>query len=307
MLDDRLLFVSDLELLGIGRRSMSRGAAAGTHRRLRPGVYVESAFWSECGHDAQHLLRMRAFAHTSGGGAVFSHRSAAAAHGLPLLRTAANEVDVTVGAHTSRGLVGVRGHALALGAEDVVQVDGLRCTSLMRTAIDVAAAGSFTEGVIMADAALRRLRVEGSDGVEMLADAARRAQPRRAHRKIKQVLRFADGRSESPGESVSRVTMRVLRVPKPELQHEIWDSDGLAARLDFWFRTARVAGEMDGRMKYLDPRMNGGDAAQVIYDEKIREDRVRLQNIRFARWGWAVAGSASLLGPRLAAVGVVPS
>lgn len=305
--DDRLLIVSDLELLGVGRRSMTRSAAAGGHRRLRPGVYVESANWDACSHDEQHLLRMRALAHASGGDAVFSHWSAATAHGLPLLRHAADEVDVTVGAHASRGLVGVRGHLLALDHEDVVHIQGLACTSLARTAIDIAAAAPFPEAVVVADAVLHRLHAFGPDAAAVLADAARRALPRRAHKKIDRVLAFADGRSESPGESLSRVTMRALRVPPPELQHEIWDANGLAGRLDFWFPAHRVAGEMDGRAKYLDPLLNRGDAARVVYDEKLREDRIRLQGIRFVRWGWDVARSPALLGARLAAVGVVPS
>jgi hypothetical protein len=63
---------------------------------------------------------------------------------------------------------------------------------------------------------------------------------------------------------------------------------------------------MDGRGKYLDPAMNGGDAARAVYAEKLREDRVRALGVGVVRWGWSEAGSARLLGPLLAAAGVVP-
>jgi hypothetical protein len=45
----------------------------------------------------------------------------------------------------------------------------------------------------------------------------------------------------------------------------------------------------------------------VVYEEKLREDRIRATGIRVARWGWAEAGSTTLLGRRLAAVGVLPT
>jgi hypothetical protein len=94
-------------------------------------------------------------------------------------------------------------------------------------------------------------------------------------------------------------------VPAPELQHDFFDRWGrLIARVDFWWPELRVAGEVDGRVKYFDPRLSGGDPARVVYAEKRREDAVRALDVRFARWGWEEAGSSSLLRPCLAAAGV---
>lgn len=101
--------------------------------------------------------------------------------------------------------------------------------------------------------------------------------------------------------------MHRIGLPTPVLQHEFFDADGFVARVDFWFPDAGAVGEMDGRAQYLDPAMNRGDAARVVYEEKLREDRVRALGVRVARWGWPEAGSTTLLGRRLAAVGVLPT
>jgi hypothetical protein len=84
------------------------------------------------------------------------------------------------------------------------------------------------------------------------------------------------------------------------------DAQGFAGRTDFWFPKQRVIGEMDGRSKYVDPRLNGGDAARAVYDEKVREDRLRALAHGFVRWDWATATSPALLAAKLARVGVLP-
>jgi hypothetical protein len=100
--------------------------------------------------------------------------------------------------------------------------------------------------------------------------------------------------------------MHRLGLPAPVLQHTFFDDDGFVARVDFWFPDAGAVGEVDGRAKYVDPAMNKGDPALVVYREKVREDRIRALGPRVARWGWREAGSVTLLSRRLAAVGVLP-
>jgi hypothetical protein len=91
------------------------------------------------------------------------------------------------------------------------------------------------------------------------------------------------------------------------LQHEVRDRRGLAGRLDFWDPIRRIGGEVDGAKKYLDPALATQGAGRAVYEEKLREDRVRACIERLARWGWQESGDPLRLGPRLAAAGVLPS
>jgi hypothetical protein len=283
-------------------RALARDVERGLRRRLRRGVYVVEADLVALDRGALAVLRMRAFAATAEQQPVFSHWSAVLLHGLPFLVRRTEMVDVTDDRRT-RPLDGARLHRSPIVDGEVERVHGLLCTSPLRTAVDIAGSAAFAEAVVVADAALARTAAARSD----LESAVALAGPRRAARKIADVVRFADGASGSPAESLSRVTMHRLALPVPVLQHEVFDAEGFVARVDFWFPEARAVGEMDGRSKYLDPTMNRGDAARVVYEEKLREDRIRALGVRVARWGWAEAGSTTLLGRRLAAVGVHPT
>lgn len=284
-------------------RALARDVQRGLRVRVRRGVYVARPAWDLLEPVEKHLLAMRALHAASERPPVFSHWSAVALLGLPtFIGKDLVRPHVIVSSAGSRGASGVGQHVLPLDVAETIEVRGLRCTDLVRTVVDVAAASPFEFGVAVADAALH-----ASPGIAgALAAAAEAAGPRRGASRVAQVIEFADGASESPGESVSRVTMARIGVPAPVLQQVFRDRRGFAARTDFWFPVQRVAGEMDGKGKYLDPEMNGGDAARAVYDEKLREDRVRALDVRFARWGWAEARSPLLLGRRLAAVGVLP-
>jgi hypothetical protein len=284
-------------------RAPARDVERGLRVRVRRGVYVDAAEYAALASGERHVVNLRALDAVSRDRPVFSHWSALVLHGLPFLVDRTSQVHTSVADPGRRGVVGVHAHLFEVADQDLVQRHGLLCTSLARTVVDVAGIAAFDEGVVVADAALHGGRAGGHEG---LATALERARPRRAEPRISRVIGFADGASESPGESLSRVTMHRLRVPPPVLQHRLFDSDGLAARLDFWFPKVRVAGEMDGRQKYLDAAMNGGDPARVVYEEKLREDRVRALGVRVVRWGWVEARSPLLLGRRLAGAGVLP-
>ena len=74
---------------------------------------------------------------------------------------------------------------------------------------------------------------------------------------------------------------------------------------DFWWPDHGVVGEFDGVGKYLREKwMDGRSAAEVVIDEKLREDRLRRQVSRVVRWGWDVGGSPSRLGLLLRQAGV---
>lgn len=98
---------------------------------------------------------------------------------------------------------------------------------------------------------------------------------------------FANPRSESPGESRSRVLIHQLGFVAPKLQTSIRLPDGNTARLDFDWEVDGVAGEFDGRIKF-DKAMSlsGGPESGVYWNQVQREEKVRDTGRNVARWSW---------------------
>ena len=102
-------------------------------------------------------------------------------------------------------------------------------------------------------------------------------------------MSFADGRSESPGESLTRIALVEALLPLPELQVEFRRGDGsLVARPDFTYREQRTVVEFDGMRKYRSDVPEGDDAGEVVWREKKREDALReLFGVEVVRVTWA--------------------
>lgn len=102
--------------------------------------------------------------------------------------------------------------------------------------------------------------------------------------------------------------MVLIGVPKPDLQTRFPRADGLGEDIvDFDWPGLGAFGEFDGKGKYFREEFRGDRTPQeVLWEEKVREDRVRQQRPRAARWGWDVALSRRRLAAALAAAGVRP-
>ena len=140
-----------------------------------------------------------------------------------------------------------------------------------------------------------------SDAPAHVPAAAARARLRRA-------AAFADPRSESAGESLSRVLIEEIRfAPPTALQHAVQDERGRhVARVDFWWQRERVVGEFDGIGKY-DLALHGGDDAarrRSIRREKEREVALQRVTSGVAHWTWADLRDPQRLARILTAFGV---
>ena len=303
--DGALTLVKDLRDPAETRHQHARAATRGSEVRVLRGAYVPRALWDASGGRERHLLRLDAFVRTRRSSVpLFSHWSAAVLHGLPLLGDPPEGIHIAVArSSTARSGRGVVRHSTEVSPEDVVEVEGMRCTSLARTVVDIAATAPTPDAVAMADHALRlRPLVPSASafGRDELTEAWQRSLPFRGHRRALEAIRFADPRAESPLESLSRVTMRVLGAPPPVLQESFADRRGFIGRVDFWWPEHGVVGEADGDAKYLDPAMRGGRSAErVVLDEKRREDRLRELGLRVVRWGWDVARHPAALATAL--------
>jgi hypothetical protein len=102
----------------------------------------------------------------------------------------------------------------------------------------------------------------------------------------RRVAEFADGRSESIGESYSRVAILRARLPARVPQWEVWRGRTLLARCDFGWPEFDTVGEFDGRVKYGRLLRPGQDPGEVVFDEKVREDELRAEGLHVARWIW---------------------
>lgn len=288
----RLLVMADRRDAG-SSRAMSRSVERGTHLRLRRGVLVECALWRRLTKEERLLLRIVALAEKTGSRPVFSHWSAALLLGLPIARRASDLVDLAVDSTRNSTVAGARVHRLALDESEIVEVAGMLCTSLTRTAVDIAADSGFEEAVVVADFALARL---GEAGRSALGEALELSGRQRGSSRARRVLEFSDPRSGSPGESISRVRMERDGFVAPDLQVRI-TTDAVTDHADFGWEEVLGAGEFDGEVKYRKEEFrNGRSVVDVVIDEKNRENRIRRQRPRFARWDWAELMEGRLAG-----------
>ena len=122
-------------------------------------------------------------------------------------------------------------------------------TTPARTVVDLARCAEFRAGVVAADSALN-LKLASKDELRsVLAACPRRCGIRRAT----DVVEFADGRAESPLESLARVVFRDCGLPRPELQVWLGGPIEPIGRVDFYWRQFRTIAEVDGAVKYADP------------------------------------------------------
>ena len=253
--------------------------------RIRRGAYIERAVWDAMDRVARHRATVNAVTLVLEKPAVVSHISACVMLNLPTWGYDLSLVHVTRGdLHSPRIEGGVHHHAGAIADGDITVVDGIIVTPPDRTAVDVARLGGFERGVVVADATIRLL---GGDRDALLR---RMDQMRdwRGARAAGRVTEFADGRSESVGESRNRVLFELNGLPRPQLQVLIVDSTtgAVIARVDYFFEEEKTIGEFDGRLKYRAVPEDGLSAEDVVWREKRREDALRDQGYEVARSIW---------------------
>ena len=287
---DRILLTLELGQQGYHGTEIETMVRNGDLVRLRRGAYLPGpAPAAPASLREQHRRLIHATRGQCHDGNVVSHMSAAVLHGLPIWRHQLDRVQMIRdrnGGGRSRRHVVIRGMPLA--PEDVEIVDGLATTTLARTVVDLACQLPMRRSVAVGDAALRTIEETdpGRDLRAELAEVLDRAARRPGVPTARRAVAFLDPRSESPGESYSRVVMHERGLPRPELQYEIFDDNGLlVARCDFAWPDRRTVGEFDGLVKYSG--QFGANTNEVVVTEKRREDAIRSYGWQVARWIWA--------------------
>jgi hypothetical protein len=284
-----LTLSAELTASGQDDRALARACRAGSLTRIGPGAYVPTLEWSTFDPRKQHLHRAVAAQRKRRSGLVLSHETAAIAWGLPAWgwpRGLTDFIDPGDGAPRSEHTVRIR--SAPLGQDDVVDLDGVLVTSVQRTVLDLLMTRGREQAVVLVDDVLHRGRLDRAE----LADLVASRPSARARRRAAWAVGFGDAGAESPGESVSRVSVHDAGFVAPVLQKECRDADGLIGYADFFFPDPRCPekgslGEFDGDVKYLGGEHRAGRTPeQVVLDEKLREDRLRAMptTAGLARW-----------------------
>lgn len=216
-----LVTAEDARACGYDRQALSRLARSGRVVRVGVGAYIKAASYESASPEQLHRLATRAVVQRFAGGAAASHYSALTVLALPVWRASLERVHVTrTGDGCARRSPRLHIHRCR-GDDAYTMIDGAAC-------VRPALAWSPTK-----KSWLERLSRHPS------VRAARTA------------VDLADGRSESVGESRTRLVLRSFDLGIPTPQVDIRDDDGyLVGRVDFLFEQQRTIVAFDGLIKY---------------------------------------------------------
>ena len=279
------------ECLAIGDRAIQAHLRylhrRGLVTRVLPGAYAWRETWSGLNTAGRHLRLIRT-ASRQHPDWVFCGPSAALLHGLSVSYSDLGTLHVAERGSRHRSTKAVTWHWT--GRCDVVRIDGVPATTFERTTFDCLRSLSFPHALAIADSSVR---VSGRNRTWLERVVGRMRSGYRGAAQARLVASLANGLAESGGESVARATMIEQGFVIPELQSVIRDRlGGRSWRVDFLWRLpsgTRVAGELDGRQKYVDPVMTGGrSAVDVMADERLRESRLTAE-VAVMRFSYADA------------------
>ena len=285
----------DALINGFSDEELARFVRSGEWSRLRRGAYLPAGVPRD--PISRHALLVHATMAALRGNAVVSHQSAAVLLGIPLWNVPLGKVHITRPrrSYAYRSDL-VHCHAAHLRDDEVITRAGLVVTSPVRTVLDLARSARFESAVVAADAALHARLVDHERLRERLFDLAGIPGSRAAAR----VVDFADRRSESVGESRSRVVLHSLGIAPSTLQLRITTSSGaFLGRADFAWEEERLIGEFDGKIKYGRLLRPGQDPGEAVFQEKQREDAIRAEDWGVVRWIWDDLSARLALGRRV--------
>ena len=264
---DRPFTASQAEAEGVPRRQLLWLLGNGFIRRMLKNVYVATQLGDST------LLRCRALALVVPSDCVVCDRHAGWLLGAEMILAPNEHLDLRpISVFRPSGHGRLR-NSLADSGErnlrptDIVEVNGIRVTSPLRTAWDLGRV-RYPEPAISGVDAMLRL---GRFSREEFLDGVERFRRMRFVTVLRAIAPFADGRAASPGESVLRLRWIEAHLPTPHPQLEVHRDGVLIAILDIANNTLRYAAEYDGAEWHTSP-------------EQCEHDRVRRAAVRDEDW-----------------------
>jgi hypothetical protein len=279
---DGLIFAGRVARMTGERADLARDQQRGLLLGIRRGVYVRRELWNTKTERERHIIRVRATVAAADQPVVVTGVSAAAVWGIPIAGSWPEDVMLLQDRPGGgRREPGVRRTSVGVATARPVLLGGIPVTTLARTALDIARTNTFSVAVGSVDWVLWR-KNPGAISRDELAEEAEILRPVRGFRRIARVTEFATTLSDSFGESRARAVIHLLGFQSPVLQQQFHDSDGDIFP-DFFWKSASVAAEFDGKQKYTRDEYTCGDPSEVVWREKQREDRLRRQVGRVER------------------------
>ncbi len=276
------------ELLAAGHneKTLTQALRSGAYRRPRTGAYVDGPLWDRCDPAEKYALRVRAAYRQAKTPVVISHSSPLPFLGAPTWGIDLGEVHLTrVDAKAGRREAGVRQHSGRIAEHDVVELFGMQTMTAMRVAIEVCTIASVEASLAVLNHflntgvfTLEQIRARYAAGMEHWPHSLR----------TDLVLRLADPRLESVGETRTSYLLWRHQLPTAIPQYEVREAGRVVARLDFALPEYGAWIEFDGKIKYEKLMREGERASDVVLREKRREDLIRrLTGWRCLRIIWA--------------------
>jgi putative AbiEi antitoxin of type IV toxin-antitoxin system len=267
-------------------RTLAAAVRDGVLVRLRRGFYTPADIYAAADTSAKHVLHARAALAGQRGRVALTGVSAAALHRFEIFDTSLDTVHlVRLDNGSARTEAGIVHHGTRRQIdEEIGSYEGILASVPARAIWEVACRSSLEGGVVTADSALHR-SPELKESLAALHDCFALFP---GSVKARTALRLADGRSDSPGESVSRVQFHRYGIPMPEPQfHVIGPRGELIGIADFHWEDFRHLGEFDGKVKYQKLLRPGESASDCVIREKRREDAMRAGSRGMTRFTWS--------------------
>ena len=136
-----------------------------------------------------------------------------------------------------------------------MEIGGVRVTTPVRTALDLGCRLSRRQALAAMDALMR---IHGFTHADLARELPRYFR-RRGSVQLRELVPLVDGRSESGGESWTRLEISDRSLPKPVPQHWIHVGGRPTYRLDLAYPHARIAIEYDGEEFHSRPEDRAAD------------------------------------------------
>lgn len=264
---------------GYRRSTIDSKVRTGAWLSLHPGVYCDAGL-------PQSWLRDQSAAVLWAHPAAASGRAAAYLHRLPGFDEPELELVTTNRRISSRCGIVVH-HTTRLPVEQIQRVQGIRCTTVERTVLDLCGIVGRRRGAIALDHTLNRgLSTIGSYDFCLFLTARRGRNGCGILRELIKARSSVDRYPESPLETVIFDRLVSSGLPMPQLQYVITDPAGrFAARPDFVWPEQKLVVEGHSRLWHTGMELEAADRDRHV---KLRQLSYR---IVYVTWADAISGS----------------
>ena len=268
-------------------RGIAHQVLSGAWARPRRGAFVNGAAWRSLDEAGRHEVVVRAVLKQSKTELVVSHVSGLPFVEAPVWGLNLSEANVTRSDQKAgRREAGVRQHRGLILPGDVVERHGIRVMHPTRLCLEVTMVAGVEESLVVVNDLLHR---ELTTPERLQERYARGMAYWEGTVATDVVLRLADARIESVGESRTFYLCWTQRLPIPIPNYKIRDASGrIVARVDFAWPELGLFLEFDGKVKYLKYRRKDETVTDAVLREKRREEMIcELTGWRCVRLIWS--------------------